>query len=82
MTFVHVENLRIDPERVQCFDAADAEHDFLTHPHFLIAAVKLRGDQAIFGVVFRSIGVEKKQIDSADRQLPNLGKDFPVQNAD
>ena len=53
VAFVHVEDFRLDPKRVERFDPADPEHDLLAHPHFLIAAVKLRGDQAIFGVVFR-----------------------------
>ena len=51
--FVHVEDARVDPERVERFHAADAEDDLLAHPHFQIAAVKFRGDQSIFRRVLR-----------------------------
>src|SRR6266705_5315893 len=81
VALVHVENFRVDLQRFQSFHAANAEHDFLAHPHFLIAAVKLGRDQAIFGVVFGNVGVEEEEIDPADRQLPNLGEDFAVQNS-
>src|SRR4029077_5206109 len=52
------------------------------HPHFLVTAIKLGGDEPIFGIVFRNVGVEQKQIDSADCQLPDFGKHFAVQNSD
>ena len=53
VALVHVEDLRVDPERAERFHAADAEHDLLAHPHFEIAAVELRRDQAIFRRVLR-----------------------------
>ena len=82
MAFVHMENFRIDPERFERFYTANAEHDFLPHPHFLVTAIKLGGDEPIFGIVFWNVGVEQKQIDSADWQLPDFGKHFAVQNSD
>src|SRR4029453_4668182 len=63
------------------FHAADPEHDFLAHPHFLIAAVKLGGDEAVFGVVFQNVGVEQKEIDSANVQLPDFREDLAIQDA-
>ncbi len=42
VAFVHVEDFGIDPERGERVHTADAEHDFLPHPHFQIAAVELR----------------------------------------
>jgi len=61
-----VKNVRLDPERVQGIDAADAEHDLLSHSHFEIAAVKLRRDQAIFRIVLRDIGVEQIKLNAPD----------------
>ena len=60
--------------------AANAEHDLLTHPHLLVAAVKLGGNQSVFGVVFRNVGVEQVNVDAADAQFPNLGEDFAIQD--
>ena len=53
VALVHVKDFRVDSERAERFHAADAEHDLLADAHFEIAAVKLRGDQTIFGVVLR-----------------------------
>ena len=80
MSFVHVKHVRLDAERAERFHAADAEHDFLAHAHLEIAAIKLRGDQAVFGVVFRNIGIEQVEIDAADVQFPDLGENFAIQN--
>ena len=78
VAFIHMENFRLDTERVERLDAADPEHDFLTHSHLLIAAVKLGRDQSVFGIIFRNIGVEQEQIDSANLELPNLRQHFAV----
>src|SRR5205085_7164086 len=80
VALVHVKNFRVDLERLERFHAADAEQDLLPHSHFLIAAVKLGGDEAVFGVVFRNVGVEEKQIDAANMELPDFGEHFAVQN--
>src|SRR6266404_7823047 len=79
--FVHVENLRIDIHRLERFHAADPEHDFLTHPHFLIAAVKFGGDQSVFGVVLRNVSIEQEQIDSADVELTDFREHFAIKDS-
>src|ERR1700693_477468 len=81
MAFVHVKTLRLDPERIERPHAADSEHDLLTHSHFLIAAIELGSDETIFGVVFRRVGVEKKQADPPDLKLPDFRKDLAVEDS-
>ena len=39
VAFVHVKDFRFMAERAEGFDAADAEHDLLAHPHLEITAV-------------------------------------------
>src|SRR4029453_7434563 len=80
MPFVHMENLGLDSERVQGVYPTDAEHNFLAHSHFQVASVKLGGDETIFGVVFRDIGIEQIKADTADTQLPDLGINIAVEN--
>src|SRR5947209_16508280 len=46
----------------------------------MIAAVKLGGDETGFGVIFRNVGVEKKQIDAANMELPDFGEHVAIQN--
>ena len=82
MAFVHVKNFRVDAERAERFHAADAEHHFLAHPHFEIAAVELRRDQTILGAVFRRIGIEQIKADAADLELPDFREHFAVKDAD
>ena len=67
-------------ERAERFHPADAEDDLLAHPHFQIAAVKFRGDQAILRRVLRRIGIEQVKIDAADLELPDFREDFALQN--
>src|SRR5947199_1465680 len=81
VAFVHVENVRLDPERAQGIDAADAEHDLLSHSHFEVATVKLGGDESIFRVVLRDIGVEQVKLDATDMKLPNASVNIAVQNS-
>ncbi len=80
MSFVHVKNFRLDPERVQRIDAADAEYDLLSHSHFEIAAVKLRRDKPISRVVLRNIGVEQIKLNAPDVKFPKAGVNIAVQN--
>ena len=75
-----MKDFRFDAERAERFHAADAEHDFLAHPHFQIAAVKFRRDQTILGAVFRRIGIEKVKADAADLELPDFREHFAVKN--
>src|SRR3954468_19259953 len=82
MSFVHVEHVGLDAERGESFYAADAKHDFLTHPHLEIAAIKLRGDAPVLRVVLRNVGVEEIDVYTTDAQFPNLGENFSIENED
>src|SRR5438874_5831805 len=80
VSFVHMKNFRLDSERVQRIDAADAEHNLLSHSHFEITAVKLRRDKPIFRFVLRNIGVEQIKPDAPDVKFPKAGVNIAVQN--
>ena len=81
VAFVHVENVRVNPERAERVHAADAEHHLLPDAHFEIAAVELGGDEPIFRRVLGHIGVEQVKIDPADVQLPDFREDFAIEDA-
>ena len=68
------------PSALKSVDAADTEHDLLSHSHFEVAAVKLGGDESIFRVVLRDIGVEQVKFDATDLKLPNASVNIAVQN--
>ena len=78
--FIHVKHVRLNAERAQRFYAANTEDDFLAHPHFQIAAIKLGGNQPVLRAVFRSIGIEQIQTHAANAQLPKLRENFAVQD--
>ncbi len=59
VAFVHVEDVRVDPERAERAHAADAEDHLLADAHFQIAAVKLGRDEAIFRRVLGHVGIEQ-----------------------
>src|SRR3954469_19840304 len=80
MSFVHVEHVRLNPERGESFHAADSEHDFLAHTHLEIAAVKLCGDASVLRVVLRNVRVEQIDVDATDAQFPNPGENFSIEN--
>jgi len=67
-------------ERAQSVDAADTEHNLLSHSHFEVAAVKLGGDESIFRVVLRDIGVEQVKFDATDLKFPDAGVNIAIQN--
>ena len=58
---------------MQRLHPADAEHDFLSHPHLEIAAVKFGGDEAVLRAILRDIGIEEIEIDSTDMEPPDFG---------
>ena len=78
--FVHVKHVGLNSKRGERFDTAEAEHDFLAHPHLEVASVKLGGDQPVLRAVLRNIGVEKIDVYPADSQFPNPGENFPIQD--
>ena len=69
--FVEVEDRRLDAERLQRADAADAEDDFLLHAGFAVAAVQARRQLAVPRRVLLEIGVEQVQLHAADPHAPD-----------
>ena len=61
VALVEVYDARLDPERAQRADAADAEQDVLREPRFGVGDVQPRGDPAIERLVLRAVGVEQEQ---------------------
>ena len=56
---VHVIGGGLEPQRRQGAQAADAQHDLLTHPHVQIAAVQPVRDVAVVAIgVLRQVGVQ------------------------
>ena len=82
VALVHVVHRRLQAQRRQRAGAAHAEHDFLADAHLQIAAVELRGDGAVLGVVFGDVGVEQVKVDAPDGELPDLGVDLPARQFD
>src|SRR6266478_3503433 len=78
VAFVHVKHIRFDAERAQRLHAANPEDNFLAHPHFQVAAVKLSSDQSVLRAVLRSISVEKIETHAADAQLPKLRENLAI----
>ena len=72
MPLVGVEDLRVQAEGTQGANAADAEHDLLTHPVLDVAAVEAIGDGRDLGGVGVDGGVEEVQVDAPDHDLPHV----------
>src|SRR5437870_3043793 len=70
MPFVQMKDSRLNPQSLQQTHAADTKHDFLHHPRFSIAAIKMPGYEAIRFVVFRNIRVQQIEPHSADIGAP------------
>ncbi len=68
---VHVEHLRIDAERPQRPNPADAEDDLLAQPVVRVPAVQAVGDLDPVGRVLGEVGVEQVQRDLADVGPPH-----------
>ncbi len=72
MPFVQVEDRRVNPQRVEQPDAADAEQQLLADPHAGVAAVEPRGQRAVRLAVLGDVRVEQVERRPADRDLPGL----------
>src|SRR6266496_2308032 len=75
-----MKHARLNAERRKRFNAANSEHDLLTHAHLEVAAVKLSSNQSVLGVVFRNIGVQEIKTYPSNAQFPEPGKNLPIQN--
>ena len=58
---VHVVHRRLQSQRFQGAISADAEEDLLFQPHLEVAAVKLVGDDAVFRMVGRKVGIQQEE---------------------
>ena len=74
VTLVHVVNRRFEAQRRQRAGTAHAQDDLLADAHLQVAAVELRGDGAVLGVVVGDVGVEQVEVDAPDGELPDLGE--------
>src|SRR6266446_4437084 len=74
MAFVHVENVRLDPERAQGVNAANTEHDLLSHSHFEVATVKLDASDLKFPNASVNIAVQNRH---RHQQCAIVAPDFP-----
>lgn len=59
MAFIAMPDRGIDAQGAQDPHAADPEQKLLTEPDFLVSTVEPRGEGAIFGRVFRHIGIDE-----------------------
>ena len=73
MALVHVEDGRLEAERAQRADAADAEDELLPEPVLAVAAVEPVGDRARLGRVPLDVGVEQVEARPADVGAPDAG---------
>ena len=80
VALVHVVDLRMDAEGIQGPDAAYPEDNLLPDPHLQITAIKLFGDQTIFGGILLDIRIEQVKFDPADLQLPDFGRHVSAKN--
>ena len=74
MAFVHVEHGRLQAQRLQRAQSADAQHDLLPQAHVRIAAIELVRDVAVLGKrrVLRNVGVQQQQAHASHIQPPHL----------
>ena len=66
--FVQVEHARVDAQRLQRADAADAQQQLLADAHAVVAAVEPRRQLAVLGLVALDVGVEQQQRVAPDRE--------------
>ena len=82
VAFVHVPDFRGETQCPQNAHAANAQHQLLPNPHFIVTRVKPSGEFAVPRVVFGHIGVHQKEVDTADAHLPHLGVHLRIPNFD
>ena len=75
VAFVHVEDRRLHAELAQQADAADAEQDFLHHPHRAVAAINARRQIAEMLGVVGMVGVQQIDRHAPDVHAPRLEED-------
>ena len=84
MAFVGVEHLRVQAERSERTNAADAQDDFLAEAVLLITAIQPVGDRHDLRRILRQVGVEEVERNAADIDSPDgdLGSDASQVNLD
>ena len=74
VSFVHVTDIRFDPEHLQSVQSADAKNNFLSDSHIIVAAIKFSGDFSVFNVVTSQVCVQQIERDATEaRTLLGLG---------
>ncbi len=79
MTLVDVPHRRLEPERTQRANAADAEHGFLLLPQLVAAAVERACDQPILGDVLRHVRIQQEDRHTPHRRLPDAHGDVALE---
>ena len=82
MALVHVADHRVDAQRPERAEAADAQHDLLPDAHLLVAAVELVGDVLVVGRVLGHVRVEQVEGHPADLDPPDLDEEPPAGEVD
>ena len=73
-----MDDARRNAHRREHTDAADAEQQFLTDAHAIVAAVQPRRQLAILGLIALDVRVEQQQRVPPDGQLPDARAIVPV----
>ena len=76
--FVHVVHRRLQPQRLQRPQAADAQHNLLADAHVVVAAVQRIGNAAVLGpFVLGDVGIQQVQLHPPDFHQPDLDPHHP-----
>ena len=68
VTFVHVDDARLDTQRLEQLHAADAQQRVLRQPDLPVALVETGRDETLLRRVLRQVGVEQEERCLADIQ--------------
>ena len=74
MAFIEMIDAGSDSHRPQGSNAPDAHYQLLPRSGAVVAAVKARGQLAVFGAVAVDVAIQQIQVHAADPHQPNLGK--------
>ena len=78
MALVQVPDCRLDAERAEGANAADAKDQLLAEAHLASADVEDVRDRSIRRIVGRDVGVEEQDRRPSDLRHPYRGMDHPV----
>ena len=78
VAFVQVVDRRVEAQRAQDADAADAEDDLLLDARLTVAAVEARGELPVPRRVLLEIRVEQEQLRASELHAPHRGQHRPI----